>query len=108
LDLGVIELLGPFGISQSLYGSSARLVKLDTGSISEYGLYIFVAAISATLLLVTPSFGAAIGTTATEGNSFTFLLPSDTDIRIVLLYGAALFYHTTSSPEGGGETIKSA
>jgi NADH-ubiquinone oxidoreductase chain 5 len=54
LDRGVIELLGPYGLSQSLYGSSTRLASADTGSISTYGLYIFVGAVSLTLLLFAP------------------------------------------------------
>jgi NADH-ubiquinone oxidoreductase chain 5 len=87
LDLGVIELLGPYGLSQSLYGSSTRLARLDTGSISEYGLYIFVAAISLTLLLITPLFIDGSGS----------LLNSLGDTRLVLLYAAALFYRATPS-----------
>lgn len=54
LDRGVIELIGPYGLSQSLYGASSRLASADTGSISTYGLYIFVGAISLTLLLFAP------------------------------------------------------
>ena len=55
LDRGVIELIGPHGLSQSLYGASSRLASADTGSISTYGLYIFVGAIAITLLLFAPA-----------------------------------------------------
>jgi NADH-ubiquinone oxidoreductase chain 5 len=83
LDRGVIELLGPFGLSQSLYGSSTRLASADTGSISTYGLYIFVGAITLTLLLFAPLLNY------TSDGSF---LTSLGDLRVILLYTAALFY----------------
>lgn len=73
-------------MSQSLYGSSTRLASADTGSISTYGLYIFVGAITLTLLLFAPLLST------TESDSF---LASLGDIRMVLLYGAALFYITS-------------
>ena len=83
LDRGVIELLGPYGLSQSLYGSSTRLASVDTGSISTYGLYIFVGAVSLTLLLFAPLL---------SGISSPSLDVQGIDLRIVLLYGAAIFY----------------
>lgn len=80
LDRGVIELLGPFGLSQTLYSSSRQLASVDTGVISTYGLFIFIGAISLTLLLFAPIFG---------GESMLAYLG---DLRLVLLYGAAFFY----------------
>jgi NADH-ubiquinone oxidoreductase chain 5 len=92
LDRGVIELLGPFGLSESLYGSSTRLASADTGSVSAYGLYIFVGVIAITLLLFVPMLTGAnqetLNPQLTEGVFG--------DIRVVLLYGAALFYMTSS------------
>jgi NADH-ubiquinone oxidoreductase chain 5 len=81
LDRGVIELIGPFGLSQSLYGASSRLASADTGSISTYGLYIFVGAIAITLLLFAPVLSGVDSSLSSLG-----------DIRLALVYGAALFY----------------
>lgn len=92
LDRGVIELLGPFGLSQSLYGSSTRLASADTGSIASYGLYIFVAAISLTMLLFAP---VILGTFSSDAmQQLDSMFSQFGDVRMVLLYGAALFYMT--------------
>lgn len=91
LDRGVVELLGPHGLSVSLYNSSRQLSTADTGTISTYGLFIFIGAISLTLLLfapVIPSIGGQGSDTATSSLG---------DIRLVLLYGAAFFYLGSST-----------
>jgi NADH-ubiquinone oxidoreductase chain 5 len=75
LDRGVIELLGPHGLSQSLYNSSARLARPDTGSISAYGLYIFIGVVALLLLLFVPT-----------------ALQQSLNFSLVLVLGAALFY----------------
>jgi len=81
LDRGAVELLGPYGLSQSLYGSSQQLASADTGIISSYGLYLVIGAISLTLLLFAPMLA---GTDSA--------LASLSDVRVVLLYAAAIFY----------------
>lgn len=78
LDRGAVELLGPFGLTQSLYGSSLRIASADTGVISTYGLFIFIGALSLTLILFAPVLGPMISGLG--------------DIRVVLMYAAALFY----------------
>lgn len=84
LDRGAVELLGPHGLSQTLYNSSLGPLSgpstASTGSISSYGLFIFIGAISLTLLLFAPFFGV------------DSVVSSLGDIRVVLLYGAAFFY----------------
>lgn len=92
----MIELLGPFGLSESLYGASSRLASADTGSISTYGLYIFV---GATLLLLA-LFGPAL--TGMEG------VIGEHSIRLLLLYGAAIFYMTASSSNTGTAVTRAA
>jgi NADH-ubiquinone oxidoreductase chain 5 len=91
LDRGVVELLGPHGLSVSLYNSSRQLATWgntsqtqDTGTISTYGLFIFIGAISLTLLLFAPIY---------SGDEFA--VTSLGSIRLVLLYGAAFFYITS-------------
>lgn len=94
LDRGVIELIGPYGLSQSLYSASTRLASADTGSISSYGLFIFVGAISLTLLLFAPALSGIETWPASLG-----------DMRLVLIYGSALFYIAmpSDSPRSGTE-----
>lgn len=102
LDRGVVELLGPHGLSVSLYNSSRQLSTADTGTISTYGLFIFIGAISLTLLLFAPfmpAFGGQGMGTATAHSSF------GTDIRVVLLYGAAFFYLGSSTVAAYNKTI---
>jgi len=42
LDRGVIELIGPYGISTLLSNTGKTIAKLDTGIITTYGLYIIL------------------------------------------------------------------
>ena len=46
LDKGIIELIGPFGLTQGSYNASYNLSKLDTGVITTYALYITLGLIS--------------------------------------------------------------
>jgi NADH-ubiquinone oxidoreductase chain 5 len=43
LDRGVLEIIGPYGISLLLYKISNKITKLDTGLITNYSLYMFTA-----------------------------------------------------------------
>jgi len=42
LDRGVIELIGPYGLSIILTNTGKNIAKLDTGTITNYGLYIIL------------------------------------------------------------------
>jgi len=46
LDKGIIELIGPFGLTEGTYKASSDLSKLDTGIITTYALYITLGLIS--------------------------------------------------------------
>lgn len=46
LDKGIIELIGPFGLTEGSYLASYNLSKLDTGVITTYALYITLGLIS--------------------------------------------------------------
>jgi NADH-ubiquinone oxidoreductase chain 5 len=46
LDRGVIELVGPYGISNSLTNTAINISKLDTGVITTYSLYITLGILS--------------------------------------------------------------
>ena len=45
LDKGVLELLGPRGLTQVLTNTSNKIVSFDTGSITQYALFIFISAV---------------------------------------------------------------
>lgn len=46
LDKGIIELIGPFGLTEGSYLASSNLSKLDSGVITTYALYITLGLIS--------------------------------------------------------------
>lgn len=54
LDRGLIEKVGPFGLTYSLSNTSQQIAKVDTGIITSYALYIILGFISLTLLLFVP------------------------------------------------------
>jgi NADH-ubiquinone oxidoreductase chain 5 len=56
LDKGLIELIGPFGLSEGSYSASYNLTKLDTGVITTYALYITLGLISILFILFSPFF----------------------------------------------------
>nr|YP_009653000.1 NADH dehydrogenase subunit 5 [Laccaria amethystina]QCG70059.1 NADH dehydrogenase subunit 5 [Laccaria amethystina] len=54
LDRGAIELLGPYGLANSLNNSGLNISKLDTGIITTYSLYITIGLISLLFLVFAP------------------------------------------------------
>ena len=54
IDRGVIELLGPYGISNSFYNTGKNLAKLDTGVITTYSLYISIGLLSLLFIIFAP------------------------------------------------------
>ena len=54
LDRGVIELIGPFGLSNVLTNTAKNISKLDTGVITTYSLYITLALLSLIFLVFAP------------------------------------------------------
>jgi len=65
IDKGAIELLGPYGFSNSLYNTGNNLSKLDTGIITTYSLYITLALLSLLFLVFSPLL-LSTGITANE------------------------------------------
>lgn len=76
LDRGLIEKIGPFGLTDSFYITSRQIATLDTGVVTSYALYIILGFISLTLLLFVP---LADNVSETHQN-----------IRVMLLFTAAL------------------
>lgn len=54
VDKGIIELIGPFGLTEGSYAASHNLSKLDTGVITTYALYITLGLISILFILFSP------------------------------------------------------
>lgn len=62
LDRGLVEKVGPFGLTGSFYNTSRQLATLDSGIITSYALYIILGFISLTLLLFVPVLTEGGGT----------------------------------------------
>lgn len=71
LDRGVIEVVGPFGISDFLFNTGKNISKWDTGIVTSYALYIVLGLISMLFILFAPIIF--------YGN----LLPYNPDINII-------------------------
>jgi NADH-ubiquinone oxidoreductase chain 5 len=54
LDRGVIELIGPYGLSSSLTESGINIAKLDTGVVTTYSLYITLCLLYLLFLVFAP------------------------------------------------------
>jgi len=54
IDNGAIELLGPFGLTSSLYYRSTQVSSLDTGVLTQYALYIMIGLTSLLLVIFLP------------------------------------------------------
>jgi NADH-ubiquinone oxidoreductase chain 5 len=61
LDRGLVEKMGPFGLTDSLYNTSRQIANLDTGIVTSYALYIILGFISLTLLLFVPVLAGTSG-----------------------------------------------
>ena len=75
LDRGIIELIGPYGLSFSLTSTGINIAKLDTGIITTYSLYITLGLLSLLFLVFAP---VLIST------------PLFSEIRLVIIYLSAL------------------
>ena len=76
LDRGIIELIGPFGLSSIVKNTGDNIAKLDTGIVTNYALYIVLGLITLVFLLFAP-----------------ILLNSSllTEIRLIIIYLPTLF-----------------
>lgn len=56
LDRGIIEMIGPHGLSQTLINTGQNISKLDTGVITTYSIYITLSLLSLIFLIFAPIF----------------------------------------------------
>lgn len=66
LDRGLIETVGPFGLTNSFYNTSRQVATVDTGIITSYALYIILGFISLTLLLFATDLPGELYSPASE------------------------------------------
>lgn len=85
LDRGLVEKMGPFGLTDTFYTTSRQVATLDSGIITSYALYIILGFISLTLLLFVPVLAGVT-------------LDNVGDLRLVLLFLAAVTV-VISAPE---------
>lgn len=78
LDKGAIELIGPFGLTNTLYSSSNQIASLDSGQITQYALYILIGLLSIIFILFAPQASPLTGIS----------LENLGDLRLVVLFGA--------------------
>lgn len=90
LDRGLVEKVGPFGLTDSFSSTSRQLATLDSGVVTSYALYIILGFISLTLLLFVPVLFPADNLTGTTADNMG-------DLRLVLLFVSALALVMSSS-----------
>jgi NADH-ubiquinone oxidoreductase chain 5 len=56
LDRGIIEMVGPHGLSQTFSNTGTNISKLDTGVITTYSIYITLSLLSLIFLIFAPIF----------------------------------------------------
>ena len=76
LDRGVIELIGPYGISSALTNTGINIAKIDTGVITTYSIYITLSLLSLLFIVFAPILIE------------TSLL---SELRLIIIYFSALF-----------------
>jgi NADH-ubiquinone oxidoreductase chain 5 len=79
LDRGVIEMVGPYGLSKSFNSLAKDISNLDTGSITTYGLYIVLAMLSLVLIIF---------------NNILFVLPLDFIRLFIILFFSLIVVNT--------------
>lgn len=82
LDRGIIEMVGPYGLSQTLTNTGKNISKLDTGVITTYSIYITLSLLSLIFLIFSPIL---IDTSLLN------------EIRLLVIYIAALIIVLSSS-----------
>ena len=82
MDRGVIELVGPYGLTKSLGNTANNVSSYDTGVITSYALYIILGLISIILILFAPVM---------------LNMNSELDTSLILIYISALVLLPTST-----------
>ena len=85
-DRGVIEAIGPFGLSNVLQNTASRLAKLDTGVITTYSLYITLGLLTLLFLVFSPILLDFAPSDPSVGKAGPLL----SEMRILIIYFSSL------------------
>lgn len=90
IDRGVIELVGPYGLSNNFYNTGINIAKLDTGIITTYSLYITIGLLSLLLLVFTPMLVdnfTNLDSASVDARTNIFI-----EMRLFIIYLASTFF----------------
>jgi NADH-ubiquinone oxidoreductase chain 5 len=100
IDRGVIELLGPYGLTNTLTNTGKNIAKLDTGIITTYALYITIGLLSLLFIIFAPVLIDLAGL-----HESTLISSSGETIRLFIIYFASLILvFTPALPKRSGST----
>ena len=93
LERGVIEAVGPHGLSTVLSNTGLNISKLDTGIVTSYALYIVLGFISILFIVFLPIF-------INSGvNTYSIISENVTEIRLLIILFASLLFAVSSQPK---------
>lgn len=90
LDRGVIEAVGPYGLSTILSNTGLNISKLDTGIITSYALYIVLGFISILFIVFSPIF------INSGANTYSIISENLNEIRLLIILFASLLFAVSS------------
>ena len=96
LDRGLIEKMGPFGLTNSLHSTSRQIATVDTGVVTSYALYIILGFISITFLIFIPGLSDASQISSYNDGSFSGIVDIG-DLRLILLLPFLILSSTFSA-----------
>lgn len=96
LDRGLIEKMGPFGLTDSLHSTSRQIATVDTGVVTSYALYIILGFISITFLIFIPGLSDASQISSYNDGSFSGIVDIG-DLRLILLLPFLILSSTFSA-----------
>jgi len=106
LDRGVIELLGPYGLSSVLINTGVKIGKLDTGIVTSYALYIVLGLISILFILFYPVIISGSEYISTDLSSLLqaqdieiFNSKNINEIRLIMIFVSSLILLNVKSAE---------
>lgn len=90
LERGVIEAIGPYGLSTVLSNTGLNISKLDTGIVTSYALYIVLGFISILFIVFLPIF------IYSGVNTYGIISDNLTEIRLLIILFASLLFAVSS------------
>jgi NADH-ubiquinone oxidoreductase chain 5 len=85
LDKGLIELIGPYGLSNTFFNTGKKIAKLDTGLVTTYSLYFFLGLLILLFLIFAPMYFFSINFIESGDSSYNLGME-----RIFIIYFVTL------------------